>query len=111
MLCTLPVQAAGFEQTFKEAQAAYKTGKYADAAKLFVQTADLLEKAKESAKAQMVLGNAAIAYMQAEDYTSAVKDDAGSAQIAKSGDIQCLRSNGGCLSRTGNLCACQCRLR
>lgn len=73
MLCTLPVQAAGFEQTFKEAQAAYKTGKYADAAKLFVQTADLLEKAKESAKAQMVLGNAAIAYMQAEDYTSAVK--------------------------------------
>ena len=42
MLCTLSVQAAGFEQTFNEAQAAYKTGKYADAAKLFVQTADLL---------------------------------------------------------------------
>lgn len=38
MLCTAPVQAAGFEQTFKEAQAAYKTGKYADAARLFVQT-------------------------------------------------------------------------
>lgn len=55
MLCTLPVQAAGFEQTFKEAQAAYKTGKYADAARLFVQTADLLKKAKETAKAQMVL--------------------------------------------------------
>lgn len=72
MLCTLPVQAAGFEQTFKEAQAAYKTGKYADAARLFVQTADLLKKAKETAKAQMVLGNAAIAYMQAEDYASAV---------------------------------------
>lgn len=73
MLCTFPVQAAGFEQTFKEAQAAYKTGKYADAAKLFAQTADLLKKAKETAKAQMVLGNAAIAYMQAEDYASAVK--------------------------------------
>ena len=72
MLCTLPVQAAVFEQTFKEAQAAYKTGKYADAARLFVQTADLLKKAKETAKAQMVLGNAAIAYMQAEDYASAV---------------------------------------
>lgn len=72
MLCTLPVQAAGFEQTFKEAQAAYKTRKYADAARLFVQTADLLKKAKETAKAQMVLGNAAIAYMQAEDYASAV---------------------------------------
>ncbi|WP_431640038.1 hypothetical protein WCP94_000973 [Bilophila wadsworthia] len=72
MLCTFPVQAAGFEQTFKEAQAAYKTGKYADAAKLFAQTADLLKKAKETAKAQMVLGNAAIAYMQAEDYASAV---------------------------------------
>ena len=72
MLCTAPVQAAGFEQTFKEAQAAYKTGKYADAARLFVQTADLLKKAKETAKAQMVLGNAAIAYMQAEDYASAV---------------------------------------
>ena len=49
MLCTAPVQAAGFEQTFKEAQAAYKTGKYADAARLFVQTG-LVEEGKRDGK-------------------------------------------------------------
>lgn len=73
VVCSFPVQAAGFEQSFTQAQAAYKAGDYAKAGELFVQTAKQLEKAKEPTKAQMVLGNAAIAYMQGKEYESAVQ--------------------------------------
>lgn len=73
VLAVSPAYAASLEQTFVQAQEAYKAGRYAESAGLFTQAADALLKAKETAKAQMVLGNAAIALIKGEDHNGAIQ--------------------------------------
>lgn len=63
--------AASLEQIFGDAQAAYKAGQYVQSSTLFKQAAEMMLKAKEPAKAQMLLGNAAIAAMKGDDHQAA----------------------------------------
>ena len=69
----LPVRAASLEEVFGQAQAAYKAEKFDEAATLFVETADMLLKARETAKAQAILGNAAVCHMKANNFLAAAQ--------------------------------------
>lgn len=63
--------AASLEETFAQAQAAFKAGDNEKAALLFSQTADMLQKAKKVDQARAILANAGICYMKAEKYEDA----------------------------------------
>ena len=64
-------RAASLQEVFGAAQAAYKAEKFQDAANLFMETAQMLLEAKEVAKAQSIMGNAAVCYMKSNDFAAA----------------------------------------
>ncbi len=70
LLSAVCVSAATFEETYKQAQSAYKAGDFAKAGALFVQAGDELQKKKDS-RAGLLWGNGAIALMKAKDYAAA----------------------------------------
>lgn len=72
-LTITPAAAASLEETFQQAQAAFKAGNWAQAGELFTQAGDLLYKRKDAAKAGLVWGNAAVARIKAEDFATAAQ--------------------------------------
>lgn len=65
-------QAAGLEETFQQAQAAYQAGDLDRAAALFMETGNILA-AKKDARAGLMWRNAAMARMKQERYADAVE--------------------------------------
>lgn len=70
LLSAICASAATFEETYQQAQAAYKAGDFAKAGALFVQAGDELQKKKDP-RAGLLWGNGAIALMKAKDYAAA----------------------------------------
>lgn len=70
LLSAVWASAATFEETYQQAQAAYKAGDFAKAGALFVQAGDELQKKKDP-RAGLLWGNGAIALMKARDYAAA----------------------------------------
>jgi tetratricopeptide (TPR) repeat protein len=66
-----PLRAGVLEDTFAQAQAAYSGGDFENAEALFMQTADILQKAKQADKARAVLANAGVCYMRVNKYEEA----------------------------------------
>lgn len=70
LLSAICASAATFEETYQQAQAAYKAGDFAKAGGLFIQAGDELQKKKDP-RAGLLWGNGAIALMKAKDYAAA----------------------------------------
>lgn len=70
LLSAICASAATFEETYQQAQSAYKAGDFAKAGALFVQAGDELQKKKDP-RAGLLWGNGAIALMKAKDYAAA----------------------------------------
>lgn len=70
LLSAICASAATFEETYQQAQGAYKAGDFAKAGALFVQAGDELQKKKDP-RAGLLWGNGAIALMKAKDYAAA----------------------------------------
>ncbi len=64
--------AASLQDTFAQAQQAYKSGQYDAAGELFVQVSKMLAQQGDKAKANAFLNNAAISYMTGKNYPSAI---------------------------------------
>lgn len=69
-LSAICASAATFEETYQQAQSAYKASDFAKAGALFVQAGDELQKKKDP-RAGLLWGNGAIALMKAKDYAAA----------------------------------------
>lgn len=70
LLSAICASAATFEETYQQAQNAYKAGDFAKAGALFVQAGDELQKRKDP-RAGLLWGNGAIALMKAKDHAAA----------------------------------------
>ncbi len=70
LMFSLCAAAAGMEETFKQAAAAFKAGNYQQAGELFVKAGDLAVKDNPQ-QAGMIWGNAAVALIKADNYADA----------------------------------------
>lgn len=70
LTCGAP-KAGSLEETFAQAQTAFKSGDYDRAGQLFAQAGDILAKKQDFAKAGLLWGNAAVSHMKGENYTAA----------------------------------------
>ena len=71
LLLSAPCHAASLEETFAQAQAAYKAGNFAQAGELFAAAGDQLHKGGDASRAGLLWRNAAIAHIKGENWTSA----------------------------------------
>lgn len=65
--------AASLEETFRQAQEAFKAGNHASAGRLFEQAGNQMHAQGDSARAALLWGNAAVAMLKAEDYAAAAE--------------------------------------
>lgn len=66
-----PLQAASLEETFAQAQSAYKAGQFEQAAPLFGQVGEMLLKAKQADKARVMFSTAGTCYLKLKNYAVA----------------------------------------
>lgn len=71
LLLSAPCHAAGLEETFAQAQAAFKAGNFAQAGELFAAAGDQLHKSGDASKAGLLWGNAAVAHIKGENWAAA----------------------------------------
>ena len=71
LLISTMCHAATLEETFAQAQTAYKNGNYAQAGALFTAAGDQLHKSGDASKAGLLWGNAAIAHIKGENWAEA----------------------------------------
>ena len=71
LLLAAPCGAASLEETFAQAQAAFKAGDFARAGELFAAAGDQLQKSGDAARAGALWGNAAVAHKKGENWAAA----------------------------------------